>query len=133
MATSFSTKCPYCGISNSLMYDPMALVGRDIVCCETTDGGCDRYYVVFWRTSVRWDVKVIEGQKEMRGSLSSDFSELSIRTQNCLRNEGMQTWDDVIKADRSAWEWLRSPNFGRKALNELKLELQMRGVALRDK
>lgn len=131
MAVRTWTKCPYCRCDNSLEIDPDS-DGHEIIVCRVEGGGCDRYYVVFWRVSVHAEAKAIDGQGELR-KLADDFSDVSCRLQLCMKNASMKTWDDVIKADRSAWEWLRTPNFGRKALNELKLELQMRGVALRDK
>lgn len=58
--------------------------------------------------------------------------ELSIRTLNCLLNEGLETLDAVMAqvASRSIKEWFAIPNFGKVSYRELMLlgapPLQMR-------
>ena len=43
---------------------------------------------------------------------------LTVRTDNCLHNEGLKTVGEVLA--RSDIELLRMPNFGKKSLRELK-------------
>jgi DNA-directed RNA polymerase alpha subunit len=57
-----------------------------------------------------------------------DKLELSVRIANALRNENLETLDDVCKYREA--ELLRIPNFGRKSLNELKGILQDHGLSL---
>ncbi len=45
------------------------------------------------------------------------WEELSVRARNCIRNDGAVTFGEVLV--RTHGEWLRTPNFGRKSLNEL--------------
>jgi hypothetical protein len=52
--------------------------------------------------------------------------ELSVRTYNCLKNEGIRFVGEF--AQKSAAELLRLPNFGRKSLNELKEILAQIGL-----
>ena len=48
--------------------------------------------------------------------------ELSVRSYNCLKNANIQTIGDLVQ--RSEAEMLRTKNFGRKSLNEIKEILQ---------
>jgi DNA-directed RNA polymerase subunit alpha len=48
--------------------------------------------------------------------------ELSVRSQNCLKNENINYLGDLVK--RSEGDMLKTPNFGRKSLNEIKAILQ---------
>jgi DNA-directed RNA polymerase alpha subunit len=57
-----------------------------------------------------------------------EMDTLSIRTANCLKNEGITTYEKLAR--RSAAELLRTPNFGWKALNEVKEALLARGLKL---
>jgi hypothetical protein len=54
-----------------------------------------------------------------------DELELSVRSANCLRNDGINYIGELVQ--KSEAEMLRTPNFGRKSLNEIKEVLaQMR-------
>ena len=54
--------------------------------------------------------------------------ELSVRSYNCLKNAQIQTIGElVIKSEQ---EMLRTKNFGRKSLNEIKAILQTMGLSL---
>ncbi len=44
--------------------------------------------------------------------------ELSVRSLNCLKNDGIVYIGDLVKKEES--EMMKTPNFGRKSLNELK-------------
>ncbi len=54
--------------------------------------------------------------------------ELSVRTSNCLRNEGINYIGDLVQ--KTDGEMLRTPNFGRKSLNEIKEVLAQLGLHL---
>lgn len=55
-----------------------------------------------------------------------DELELSVRSANCLKNDNILYIGDLIK--KSEPEMLRTPNFGRKSLNEIKLVLNSMGL-----
>jgi len=52
--------------------------------------------------------------------------ELSVRSQNCLRNDNIVYIGDLVT--KSEGDMLRTPNFGRKSLNELKEVLASMGL-----
>ena len=52
--------------------------------------------------------------------------ELSVRSQNCLRNDSIVYIGDLVT--KSEGDMLRTPNFGRKSLNELKEVLASMGL-----
>jgi DNA-directed RNA polymerase subunit alpha len=54
--------------------------------------------------------------------------ELSVRAANCLKNENIVYIGDLVQKTES--EMLKTPNFGRKSLNEIKEVLAQMGVAL---
>jgi DNA-directed RNA polymerase subunit alpha len=54
--------------------------------------------------------------------------ELSVRSYNCLKNAGIQTIGELVQKTES--EMLRTKNFGRKSLNEIKEILGSMGLAL---
>ena len=53
--------------------------------------------------------------------------ELSVRSYNCLKNANIQTIGDLVQ--KSEAEMLRTKNFGRKSLNEIKEILQGLGLS----
>ncbi len=55
--------------------------------------------------------------------------ELSVRSYNCLKNAGIQTIGELVQKSES--EMLRTKNFGRKSLNEIKEILQTMGLGAR--
>ena len=57
-----------------------------------------------------------------------DELELSVRSANCLKNDNIHYIGDLIK--KSEREMLRTPNFGRKSLNEIKAVLSDMGLKL---
>ena len=57
---------------------------------------------------------------------SVDELELSVRAYNCLKNAGIQTIRDLVQKTEA--EMLRTKNFGRKSLNELKEVLRGFGL-----
>lgn len=54
--------------------------------------------------------------------------ELSVRSANCLKNENIIYIGDLVQ--KSEPEMLRTPNFGRKSLNEIKEVLELMGLSL---
>ena len=57
-----------------------------------------------------------------------DELELSVRSANCLKNDNIVYIGDLILKSES--EMLRTPNFGRKSLNEIKEVLAQMGLHL---
>jgi len=57
-----------------------------------------------------------------------DELELSVRSANCLKNDNIVYIGDLVQ--KSEQEMLRTPNFGRKSLNEIKEVLSSMGLAL---
>jgi DNA-directed RNA polymerase subunit alpha len=57
-----------------------------------------------------------------------DELELSVRSANCLKNDNITYIGDLIQ--KSEAEMLRTPNFGRKSLNEIKEVLAQMGLHL---
>lgn len=57
-----------------------------------------------------------------------DELELSVRSANCLKNDNIVYIGDLVQKTES--EMLRTPNFGRKSLNEIKEVLTQMGLAL---
>ena len=58
-----------------------------------------------------------------------DELELSVRSANCLKNDNIVYIGDLIQKTEA--EMLRTPNFGRKSLNEIKEVLASMGLASR--
>jgi DNA-directed RNA polymerase subunit alpha len=54
--------------------------------------------------------------------------ELSVRSYNCLKNANIQTIGELVQKTEA--EMLRTPNFGRKSLNEIKEVLANMGLHL---
>jgi len=59
---------------------------------------------------------------------SVDEMELSVRSYNCLKNANIRTIGDLVQ--RSETEMLKTKNFGRKSLNEIKEILTSMGLSL---
>src|SRR5207253_9362535 len=59
---------------------------------------------------------------------SVDELELSVRSYNCLKNAEIKTIRDLVQ--RSEGEMLKTKNFGRKSLNEIKEILTSMGLGL---
>ncbi len=57
-----------------------------------------------------------------------DELELSVRSANCLKNENIVYIGDLVQKTEA--EMLRTPNFGRKSLNEIKEVLSQMGLKL---
>ena len=61
-------------------------------------------------------------------SRSVDEMELSVRSYNCLKNANIRTIGELVQKSES--EMLRTKNFGRKSLNEIKEILSGMGLSL---
>ena len=59
---------------------------------------------------------------------SVDELELSVRSYNCLKNANIRTIGELVT--KSEAEMLKTKNFGRKSLNEIKEILASMGLAL---
>jgi DNA-directed RNA polymerase subunit alpha len=59
---------------------------------------------------------------------SIDELELSVRSYNCLKNADIKTIADLVQ--KSEAEMLKTKNFGRKSLNEIKELLAEMGLTL---
>ena len=57
-----------------------------------------------------------------------DELELSVRSANCLKNDNIVYIGDLVQKTEA--EMLRTPNFGRKSLNEIKEVLLQMGLHL---
>jgi DNA-directed RNA polymerase subunit alpha len=57
-----------------------------------------------------------------------DELELSVRSANCLKNDNIVYIGDLVQKTEA--EMLRTPNFGRKSLNEIKEVLSQMGLQL---
>jgi DNA-directed RNA polymerase subunit alpha len=57
-----------------------------------------------------------------------DELELSVRSANCLKNDNIIYIGDLVQ--KTDAEMLRTPNFGRKSLNEIKEVLVQMGLHL---
>nr|MCU0985068.1 DNA-directed RNA polymerase subunit alpha [Acetobacteraceae bacterium] len=57
-----------------------------------------------------------------------DELELSVRSANCLKNDNIVYIGDLVQ--KTEQEMLRTPNFGRKSLNEIKEVLGSMGLGL---
>ena len=57
-----------------------------------------------------------------------DELELSVRSANCLKNDNIVYIGDLVQKTEA--EMLRTPNFGRKSLNEIKEVLTQMGLTL---
>lgn len=59
---------------------------------------------------------------------SVDDLELTVRSANCLKGENVFFIGDLVQRDESSL--LRTPNLGKKSLNEIKTVLASRGLSL---
>ena len=76
------------------------------------------------------EVSVSESTVELNGNLlkSVDELELSVRSANCLQNANIRFIGELVQ--RTEAEMLKTKNFGRKSLNEIKETLGSMGLSL---
>lgn len=88
------------------------------------------------QTFINFEEPVVNVEDEMRSELEFnpallkkvDELELSVRSANCLKNDNIVYIGDLIQKTEA--EMLRTPNFGRKSLNEIKEVLAQMGLHL---
>ena len=57
-----------------------------------------------------------------------DELELSVRANNCLKNDKINWLGELVQKTEA--DMLKTPNFGRKSLNEIKVQLEAMGLSL---
>ena len=75
-------------------------------------------------------VKEVSTEPEFNKNLlrKVDELELSVRSMNCLKNDNIIYIGDLVQ--KSEGEMLRTPNFGRKSLNEIREVLKVMDLEL---
>ena len=73
-----------------------------------------------------------EDESVLSGELATTIEELnlSVRSYNCLKREGINTVGDLVQ--RSEQELMDIRNFGAKSIDEVKLKLEELGLSLRE-
>ena len=80
------------------------------------------------------EIEPDSSQSEMQAELNKNLArsvnelELSVRAANCLKNANIKTIEDLVR--RSEMEMLKTKNFGKKSLNEIKEVLAEMGLGL---
>ena len=74
------------------------------------------------------DADVLPSEANEHLDKSVEELELSVRSYNCLKNANIRTIRELVQ--KSEAEMLRTKNFGRKSLNEIKEILQSMGLGL---
>ena len=69
-------------------------------------------------TELLWDPNLLRRIEDM---------ELSVRSMNCLKNDNIRYIGDLVQ--RTEAEMMKTPNFGRKSLNEIKEVLRTLGLS----
>ncbi|MEC4670364.1 MAG: DNA-directed RNA polymerase subunit alpha [Nitrospirota bacterium] len=79
---------------------------------------------------VKQETTPAEGKAELNKNLyrSVNELELSVRAANCLKNANIKTIEDLVQ--KTEMEMLRTKNFGKKSLNEIKEVLTEMGLGL---
>ena len=74
--------------------------------------------------------EVDKNKQKMLANLSKSVEELelSVRSYNCLKNANIQTISELVQKNDS--EMLKTRNFGRKSLNEIREILEGMGLSL---
>ena len=71
------------------------------------------------KETLPFDVKLLKHVDEL---------ELSVRANNCLKNDNINYLGELVQKTEA--EMLKTPNFGRKSLNEIKAQLEAMGFSL---
>ena len=75
------------------------------------------------------DIEAMELQRKLE--MSTAEMGLSVRTTNCLDDQGISTVEDLLKCRRA--DLLKIPNFGEKTLEEVYLALEKLGFYRKDR
>ena len=89
-----------------------------------------QYFINFEEPEIDEKSKEEESEIKFNRNLlrKVDELELSVRSANCLRNDNIVYIGDLVQ--KSENDMLRTPNFGRKSLNEIREVLMQMGVNL---
>jgi DNA-directed RNA polymerase subunit alpha len=89
-----------------------------------------QFFVNFEEPKAAQPVEEIDDELEFNRNLlrKVDELELSVRSANCLKNDNIVYIGDLVQKTEA--EMLRTPNFGRKSLNEIKEVLAQMGLHL---
>ena len=90
--------------------------------------GLDEYDQMMIKFNEWWNIDEIKSLKKMPQDLKIEDLELSIRLANCFSNMGVVYLHQLLKYTET--DLLRSKNFGRKSLNEIKEVLEEYNVKL---
>jgi DNA-directed RNA polymerase subunit alpha len=87
-------------------------------------------FVNFEEPQAVQQIEVVQEDLEFNRNLlrKVDELELSVRSANCLKNDNIIYIGDLVQKTEA--EMLRTPNFGRKSLNEIKEVLAQMGLHL---
>ena len=87
-------------------------------------------FINFEEVPERREESAERGLDKMNESLNRSVEELelSVRSYNCLKNANIQTIGELVQKTEA--EMLRTKNFGRKSLNEIKEILSSMGLSL---
>ncbi len=101
---------------------------------STAAGILREHLDIFINPDERSEGKSEAGSEESQGEVNKNLSrsvnelELSVRAANCLKNANIKSIADLVQ--RSEGEMLRTKNFGKKSLNEIKEILSEMGLSL---
>jgi DNA-directed RNA polymerase subunit alpha len=86
-------------------------------------------FINFEETDIEEEHKEVEEKDAINSNLlrQVDDLELSVRSANCLKNAGINLIADLVQ--KSEAEMLKTKNFGRKSLNEIKAILSEMGLS----
>jgi len=89
-----------------------------------------QYFINFEEPKIEDTTKEEESEIKFNRNLlrKVDELELSVRSANCLRNDNIVYIGDLVQ--KSENDMLRTPNFGRKSLNEIREVLMQMGLNL---
>ena len=87
--------------------------------------------LTFYTDDLNQQAEIPEGERELwwdKLNKSVDELELSVRSYNCLKNANIRTIGELVQKTEN--EMLKTKNFGRKSLNEIKEILGTMGLSL---
>ena len=90
--------------------------------------GLDEYDQMITKFNEWWNIDEIKSQHKIPQDLKIEDLQLSVRTANCFYNMGVVYVHQLLKYTET--DLLRTKNFGRKSLNEIKEVLEEYGAKL---